>query len=260
MIDIHAHILPAVDDGSNSENESLLMLEAAAREGIHTIVATPHYNYKYTNEKTKILAEVEKLNQIIKSNQIKIHVLPGQEVRIYGELLADYEAGKLLTIANNSPDDNVSSYMLIEFPFKHIPRFAENLLFNMELYGIKPIIAHPERNSVFLENPEKLYHLVEKGALTQLTTSSITGYFGKNIQKFSERLIKADLVHTIATDAHNVSDRGFNMSKAYEVIMKKYGADYVLYFKENTQLIIEGKPVEKEQPQPITKKKFFGLF
>jgi len=254
MIDIHSHIVPAVDDGSRSAAESLLMLKAAMRDGIHTIVATPHYNYKYTTPKARILAEVEKLKQIIKKTNLKIDVLPGQEVRIYGELLEDYKADKLLTIADNS------RYMLVEFPFRYVPRYAEKLLYDMELYGIKPIIAHPERNSEFLEHPDKLYRFVAKGALTQLTTSSLTGYFGKNIQKFSEQLIESNLVHTIATDAHNVSDRAFNMDEAYEQIMKKSGMDYVSYFKENAQLIIAGKPVYGEQPQPIDKKKGLGLF
>ena len=260
MIDIHSHILPAVDDGSGSESESLLMLEDAIREGIHTIVATPHFNHKYTNEKSKILTGVEKLKQIIKANHLKIDVLPGQEIRIYGELLADYEAGKLLTIANNPPSVNDASYMLVEFPFGHVPNYTERLLYDIELHGIRPIIAHPERNSQLLENPEKLYNLVTKGALTQLTTASLTGFFGKNIQKFSDQLIKANLVHTIATDAHNISDRSFDMSQAYEEIMKKYGADYVSYFKKNAQLIISGKPIDGEQPQPISKKKFLGFF
>lgn len=254
MIDIHSHILPAVDDGSKSTAESLLMLEAAINTGIHTIVATPHYNYKYTNNKAKILAEVEKLNQKIKTNNLNINILPGQEVRIYGELIEDYESEKLLTIADNG------SYMLVELPFKQVPYFTDNLLYNIELHGIKPIIAHPERNSEFLENPEKLYNLVTKGALTQLTTSSLLGYFGKSIQKFSHQLIKANLVHTIATDAHNVSNRSFNMSEAYEEIMKKHGKDYVTHFKENAQFIIEGKSIDTWQPHSPTKKKFFKLF
>lgn len=254
MIDIHSHILPAVDDGSKNTEESLLMLEAAINSGIRTIVATPHYNYKYANNKSKILTEVDKLNQLIKTNNLNINILPGQEVRIYGELLEDYEAGKLLTIADTG------SYMLVEFPFQHIPHYAESLLYNIELSGIKPIIAHPERNSQILEDPDKLYNLVEKGALTQLTTSSLIGYFGKSIQRFCNQLIKANLVHTIATDAHNMSNRSFNMSEAYEEIRKKHGKDYVSYLKENAQLIIEGKSIDIEEPQPLTKKKFFGIF
>jgi len=254
MIDIHSHILSAIDDGSQSDDESLLMLKAAISEGIRTIVATPHHNYKFANEKSKVIAKVEKMQQIIEQNNLEITALPGQEIRIYGELLADYEAGKLLTIADNG------NYMLVEFPFQHVPRYAEKLLFDLEMAGIKPIIAHPERNSELLENPEKLYNLVAKGALTQLTTSSLTGFFGTKIRKFSEQLIKANLVHMIATDAHNMTSRPFDMNKAYAEIDKKNGADYVSYFQENAQLVIRGKPIDVEQPQHINKKKFLGIF
>lgn len=245
MIDIHSHILSAIDDGSKNSTESLLMLKAAIRDGIHTIVATPHYNQKYNVEKSSILAKVESLKQIVCENHLKINILPGQEIRIYAELLDDYEAGKLMTIANNS------NYMLIELPFEHVPHYTEELLLEIEGYGIKPIIAHPERNLELLKNPDKLYSLVANGALTQLTTSSITGYFGKNIQDFSKQLLEHNLVHIIASDAHNTTDRSFNMSKAYEEIIKRCGMDSVTYFKENARLIIEGKPINVDQPHRI---------
>jgi len=254
MIDIHTHILPAVDDGSKSYAESLLMLEAATRDGIQTIVATPHYNERYASEKATILEEVAKLNQLIKENNLMIEVLPGQEIRIYGELLLDYEAGKLLTVAG------CSSYMLIEFPFGHVPHYAQRLLYDLELAGIKPIIAHPERNKEFLKHPEKLYHFVKKGALTQLTAASLMGYFGGDVQKFSKQLIEANLIHTMATDAHNMSNRAFNLSEAYELIMKKYGNGYVSYLQKNAQLIITDGSVYGEEPLPIGKKKLFGFF
>ena len=254
MIDIHSHILSAVDDGSRNKEESLLMLEAAIQDGIHTIVATPHYNRRYANEKSKILAEVSKLRHLIKANNLEIEVLPGQEVRIYGELVDDYKAGKLLTIAD------FSNYMLIEFSSQHVPHYTERLLYDMELSGIKPVIAHPERNLEFLKNPEKLYNLVAKGALTQLTASSLTGYFGKNVQKFSKQLIEANLIHTIATDAHNSTNRSFNMCQAYEEVTKRYGRSCASYFKRNANLIIAGQPVYGEQPHLIGRKKFFGFF
>ena len=254
MVDIHSHILPDVDDGSKNSSESLLMLKVAISEGIHTIVATPHYNYTYVNEKSKILEEVKKLGQMIKENDLKIEVLPGQEVRIYGELLADYEAGKLLTVADNN------SYMLVEFPFSRVPLYAKRVLYDLEVVGVKPIIAHPERNGEILMHPERLSNMVAKGALTQLTAASLMGYFGKKIQKFSHQLIKANLVHTIATDTHSLSNRAFNLNEAYKVIGSKYGEDYVAYFKENAQLVVEGKPVYCGKPQPVGRKKFFGIF
>jgi len=254
MIDIHAHILPMIDDGAKNEAESLLMLEAAIKDGIHTIVATPHYHPRYRNEKSDILAAVEKLQEVAEENQLEVDILPGQEIRIYGEFLEGFEADKLLTVAANS------THILIEFSSQSIPHYTEKLFYDIEMCGLTPVIAHPERNAEFLANPDKLYELVRKGALAQLTTGSLLGYFGKEIQKFSKQLIEADLVHFIATDAHNNTSRSFNISQAYEEIVKRYGIGHAAYFTKNAQLMLESKPIYGNQPQPIGKKKFFGIF
>lgn len=254
MIDLHCHILPGVDDGASHETESLAMLQAAIEEGITTIVATPHHNRQYTNEKQTILTKVEELRQLIQANHLSIEVVPGQEVRLYGELLEDYENNKLVTVADNS------RYMLIEFPSSHVPRYAERKLFDMELQGLKPLIVHPERNAEIIQNPDRLYQLVQKGALTQVTASSITGHFGKKIQKFTHQLIEANLVHVIASDAHNTTSRASLMKQAFVEIEAKYGSDYVNYFQENAQLILENKAVYPEQPEKVKKKKLLGIF
>lgn len=253
MIDIHAHILPAVDDGAKDDTESQLMLQDAICEGIHTIVATPHYQPRFLNEKATILKKVELLQQMAVQKQLDINILPGQEIRIYGQLLEDFEAGKLLSLAD-------SNYILIEFPFHDIPHYTERLFYDIGLQGLIPIIAHPERNTAFLKNPEKLYNLVTKGALAQLTSSSIAGFFGKEVQKFSEQLIEANLVHMVASDAHNTTNRKFNLSEAYEQIMKKYGASYVSYFEKNAHAVVADEPVICERPLLVEKRKFLGFF
>lgn len=254
MIDLHCHILPGIDDGASSETESIAMLQAAIDEGVTTIAATPHHNRQYTNEKQAILHKVEELRQLIKENNLAIEVVPGQEVRIYGELLEDYENNKLVTISEHS------RYMLIEFSSSHVPRYAERLLYDMELQGLKPVIVHPERNAEIMQNPDKLYQLVEKGALTQVTAASVTGHFGKKIQKFTSQLIEADLAHIIASDAHNTAGRTFRMRQAFAEIETHYGMDYVDYFQENAKLILDNKAVYPEQPKQIIKKKFLGIF
>jgi len=254
MIDIHTHVLPAIDDGAKNVAESLLMLSSAIQDGIHTLVATPHYHPKYRNEKEEIIARVENLQQIARENQLKIDIFPGHEIRIYGDLLEDYEAGKLLTIADNA------TYILIEFSSRQIPHYTQQLIYDIEMSGLVPVLAHPERNLEFLKNPDKLYELVRRGALVQLTTGSILGYFGKDIQKFSRQLIAADLAHVIATDAHNDTNRAFNMSLAYEEIIKRYGINCASYLTKNAQLLVEGNPVYANSPERISKKKFFGIF
>lgn len=253
MIDIHCHILPGIDDGAKDLNDSLIMAKHAANEGIHTIIATPHLNHHYDNRKSLIETKVVELNKALQEENIDIEILVGQEPRIYGEILADYEKNEIQTLNN-------SQYLFIEFPSSQVPGYTEKLLFDIQMKGLTPIIVHPERNAELMERPEKLYNLVQKGALTQVTASSLGGYFGKKIKTFSEQLIEANLTHFIASDAHNVGNRSFKMSEAFHLIEKTYGNDYVYLFKENAELLVEGKNIMKEIPEQVKKKKRFLFF
>lgn len=253
MIDIHTHILPDMDDGARSEAESLLMLQAAVQNGIGTIVATPHFSQRYVSKKPDVLVKTDRLQQLVLENGLDLQILPGQEVRIYDELITDYNLGKIMTLAN-------SRYMLIEFPANQIPSCAERIFYELEVMGIKPIIAHPERHLVFLEDPEKLYSFVRRGALAQLTTSSILGFFGKNVQKFSHQLIDANLIHVVASDTHNLHKRPFNLSEAYEKIFQKHGIEQVDYLGNNAYSIVMDETIYPKEPILISRKKGLGIF
>jgi len=254
MIDIHTHVLPALDDGAKNEDESLLMLKAAIKDGIRTIIATSHYHPRFLNEKADILLWVENLKKIAKENELVIDILPGQEIKLFGELIDVYQSGKLLTMADQS------THLLIEFSSQHIPHYTQRLFYEIGMLGITPIIAHPERNLAFLKNPTKLYDLVKKGALTQLTAGSLLGFYGKEIRTFSDQLIEAEMAHFIGTDAHNITTRPFNLGQAYEQVTKQHGIRYTSYFSENAQKLIEGQPIYTNHPQPISKKRFIKFF
>jgi protein-tyrosine phosphatase len=255
LIDIHSHILPGIDDGAKTIEDSIDMARKAVSEGIHTIIATPHHmNGKYDNIKSDILPLVSELNETFAQEDILLNVLPGQECRIFGEILEDYKKGEIL------PLNKDSQYLFIEFPSSSVPRYAEHLLYDIQVEGLTPIIVHPERNAELMERPDKLYQLVKNGAITQLTASSVVGYFGKNIQKFSQQMIQANLTHFIASDAHNIHNRTFKMEEAMDYIEKKYGIDMVYYFTENAELLVDGKSIYKEIPELIKKKKFLGIF
>lgn len=253
MIDIHCHILPGIDDGAKTIQDSLAMAREAVREGIHTIIATPHLNSQYNNRKQLVVNKVEELNQAIQEAEINLNILPGQEPRIYGEIIEDMSKDEIQTLNN-------SQYVFIEFPSNHVPRYTEQLLFDLQVKGLTPIIVHPERNSELIERPEVLYHLVEKGALTQVTASSLCGYFGKKIKTFSNQLVEANLTHFIASDAHNVNNRTFKMDEAFSLIDSTFGNDYVYLFKENAELLASRKNIMKEIPSPIRRKKKFLFF
>jgi protein-tyrosine phosphatase len=254
MIDLHCHILPNVDDGPKDLAESVEMAKQAVQQGIKTIIATPHHrNEKYENHGQTIFRQVEEFNRVLKSENLDLTVLSGQETRIFGEMVEGLESGEILPL-------NQGKYVFVEMPSGHVPRYTGQLLFDIQLKGFIPVIVHPERNQEIIENPEVLYQLVKKGALTQVTASSVSGHFGKTIKKFSLQLIEANLTHFVASDAHNTSSRGFKMVEAYDVIEKSFGIEAVYMFRENAELVVQGKSVYKEVPERVKRKKILGLF
>ena len=150
--------------------------------------------------------------------------------------------------------------MLIEFPSSHLPRYANKLLFDLQLKGIVPIIVHPERNREIMEDPSKLYRLIKEGSLSQVTASSVTGRMGKKIKKFSLDLLSHNLAHFVASDSHNTTTRPFVLREAYDVVEKELGMSKRYEIQENPEEMIKGKMIAKDIPERIKKKKVLGLF
>jgi protein-tyrosine phosphatase len=254
MIDIHCHILHGIDDGPRTLVESISLARSAVKEGIHTIIATPHHkNGRYINTKENILEKVTEFNEILKNERIALTILPGQEPAIHGEIVRGIEVGEILTLDR-------TQYLFIEFPANHVPHYSEQVFYELQLRGIIPIIVHPERNAEIIERPDTLYQLVKNGALVQVTASSIVGHFGKKIKAFSEQLIDANLVHFIASDAHNLDKRSFYMQQAYSNVRKRYGTDMLYLLRDNAELLIQGKNIYKDIPGRVKKRKAIGWF
>ncbi|MFP7492500.1 CpsB/CapC family capsule biosynthesis tyrosine phosphatase [Terribacillus saccharophilus] len=256
MIDIHCHILPEVDDGPRTLEESLDMARAAVEEGISTVVATPHHrNNQFDNYYADIIENVNNLNNDLIAANIPLTVLPGQETRIYGELAEDLDENEILPINQHTP------YILIELPTATFPKFTKQLLYDLQLQGYKPVIVHPERNKAILEDPNLLYEIVKAGTLSQVTAASLLGKFGKKIQNISFKLIDCNLCHFIASDAHNISNRSFVLREAYELLEKEYGSELVAQMKKNAIDLIEGNNIFGYVPERVViKKKLFGIF
>jgi protein-tyrosine phosphatase len=234
--------------------ESLNMAKQAVEAGITHLFATPHHlNEKYVNVKSDIIDRAVRLNESLQQNNIPLTIHPGQEVRIHRDIFASLEKEEILTL-----DDNVT-YLLLELPSGSVPAYTQEVIYELLLKGITPIIVHPERNKELISNHKLLFELVQEGALIQITSGSIIGNFGKSIQSFSKKIIEHNLAHFIATDAHNIESRGFTLQQAYETITKVYGIERTFYFKENTELLLQGLSLIIEKPEPF-KKKFMGIF
>ncbi len=175
VIDLHTHILPALDDGARTLDESLAMARIALADGITCLAATPHdmgTAPDYPNQVKERMAEVQ---TAFGEEGIELHPVMGSELYAVPDLAARLCAGGALSL-------NGSRYFLLEFPLIDLPIYATQLIFEVQAAGFTPIVAHPARNATIQRDPNQLYELVERGALAQITSGSLTGIFGPQVQ------------------------------------------------------------------------------
>jgi len=256
MIDLHCHILPNIDDGARSWEESLNMARLAASVGITHILATPHHmNRSWMNPKPVVVSLVNELQERLDAENIPVTIFPGQEVRLHGDILDSIQRNDICFI------DEFDQYVLIEFPTPEVPAYAERLFYELQTAQITPIIVHPERNHAILKDPNILYDFAARGVLAQLTSASYLGAFGKKIEKVSRQLIEANLVHFLASDAHNTTNRQFHMKEAFEKLADEYGGEKAQQFDQTTRDLVNGDPVLVPDAKKVeVNKGFFGLF
>ncbi|CAN2045706.1 protein-tyrosine-phosphatase [Candidatus Magnetomoraceae bacterium gMMP-1] len=251
MIDIHCHILPCLDDGARSLEESLVMARIAIEDGIQTIVATPHsLDGIYTNSLKKINDKISVLRNALIKNNLKINILPGMEVHLCDNLWSRVEKGEAVTINN-------TNYMLLELPDQLIPPWFRDEIFQLKIRGITPIIVHPERNIIIQRDISILYDAIERGALTQITALSVMGGFGQTAQDCAEKFLQYRLAHIIASDAHSSGNRTPIMSGSVEAaseILENHD-EALEMVKTRPEKIISGKVLDI--PEPLRKKPFF---
>jgi len=237
MIDIHCHILPAIDDGPADLQETLEMLRIAAGDGITHIVATPHYRHKESPTAQDIREKIALVRKEMAKSSIDIELMGGADIRLTYELMEGIEKNEIPTI-------NSSRYFLLELP-DLIPPNLGAFLFDARVRGFAPVITHPERNHSLISSPEKIKALRNAGALFQLTAMSVTGELGRQIKKFTGQLLKKGYVDFIATDAHSTKRRPPLLSKAYREtagILGKTGADRI--FIDNPKAVLENREIE----------------
>lgn len=254
MIDIHCHILPGLDDGSKHMEESIQMARIAYKQGITKLIATPHHRtHRFDNEKQVVLEAVNNLNQRLADEEIPVMIYPGQEIRLHNEMVYTFNQDELLSLNN-------SHYILIELPTDTLPSYTEHLLYNLQSQGYVPVIAHPERYDYFVTDLNVLYDLIKHGALTQLTAGSLTGAFGKKTKKIAETMVKHRLVHLLASDAHHLKTRTFDLAEGYLALEKLTNETTVTQFKQQAEAVLVDRQVTPLPPVKVKTKRFFGLF
>ena len=246
MIDIHTHILPGIDDGAEDWESSLAMARTAAAEGITTIIATPHHaSGSWRNPADGVRSLTDELQTRLDAEGIAIQMLPGQEIRVHNDLLDAWGRGELLTLGN-------SSYILVEMPFTEIPSGMTDLLHELRVLGLTPIIPHPERNAPIMRQPQRLAELVEAGAFAQVTAASLLGGFGKRCQESAWTLCREGLIHLVSSDAHHVERRGFKMREAYHKIEEVMGVSWRDYLLQNAEAVASDRAFGQAPPLMVS--------
>jgi protein-tyrosine phosphatase len=246
MIDIHTHILPEIDDGSRSLDESLEMARIAVAHGTTTLIATPHVMEQPDFARAEMIAaHVVDLQGKIDEAGIGLRLLAGAEVfpkQALGELLS---AGAPLTLAG-------TRYVLIDTPFSALPLGLEAMVFALQTRGFMPILAHPERVAPVQEDPRVLEALVARGLLLQVTAGSVLGRHGEQPERTAEVLLAHRWVSFIASDAHGARARRPAMDGARALLAERLGEEEAAALTEkNPQQLLADQPIVAD-PLPYT--------
>jgi protein-tyrosine phosphatase len=244
MIDIHAHVLPGLDDGPANMGEALALVRAAVDNGIDTIIATPHMlDGIYNATRDGIFAALAELNDVIDEHGLVVTILAGGDVHAETEVPDLLRRGDLVTVADRG------KHLMLELPPDVVPRELDQLLFSMQLQGVRPIISHPERNRVIQEDPNQLLSLVQAGGLTQITAASVVGDFGRRVQTCAETLLDRRMAHFVATDMHDLRGRKPKLAEAAARMTELVGEDETNeILRERPEALIHGKYVNTPEP------------
>jgi protein-tyrosine phosphatase len=257
VFDIHVHLLPGIDDGPRTLDESLRTAAALVREGITHAVATPHFNDEFPHVPVAEVRErVAELQGALDDAGITLHVYAGHEVHLDDDLAVPLRNGQAATL-------NGTRYVLLELPTRRFPVFLEGTVGHLRMAGFVPVIAHAERYQPVWADPDLLIPYIEAGALIQITASSFTGRFGSHAQRTAEKLLRRNLGHVLASDAHALSLRPPHFAEGVQAVKALAGADRAREMTVDVpRAIVHDQPVRippirESAPQG---RRLFGIF
>ena len=239
MIDIHHHLLPGIDDGSRDIATSVAMVQLAVDDGITHIVATPHANHAYRYDRARNQALLDEVRHALPpATAERITLGLGCDFHLNFENVEDAQKHRDRYTINGT------EYLLVELPDFNIPTRFEEVLYNLRVAGLTPILTHPERNQTLQRTPERLQEWIASGLLVQVTAGSVVGTFGSKAKDMAWSLLRSGSVHFLATDAHDTVRRPPKMLEARQQVEKRMGkavADQVCL--DNPLAVFEGRPL-----------------
>lgn len=247
MIDFHTHILPNIDDGSRSIDETFNLIKEAKEAGFTGIVLTSHYieNYYETNVPERDVW-VKAISENLSAKGIDTNLYLGNEIYISNNMMNLLEQGKASTINN-------SCYVLFELPLNAEPLNLYDVIYSLQENKLIPILAHPERYSYVQKEPELIHDLIQKGCLMQANYGSIIGQYGVKAEYIVKKFLENDMIHFLGSDVHRQNSIYPKISFALEKIREIVGEDKLEELTTiNPQLVLSNKKIEIEEPEEFS--------
>ena len=254
MIDLHTHILPGIDDGSDSLDSTLQLAEIALDNETDCIVATPHSNQigRFENFCSEELNELyEAVCRELAREHLPLELYLGMEIFASDDMGEKIRSGHLISL-------NRSRYYLVEFHFDESPdRITEYLKLIFDAGGV-PLIAHPERYYCVQEYPFFVYDWLRMGCEAQINKGSIFGRFGRRARECAHVLLDYDLVTAVASDAHSPYMRTTDMSDAQRYLSEVYGSDKAgRLLERNPRRILRDRDIPEHGWVPEREMRFY---
>jgi protein-tyrosine phosphatase len=248
VIDLHAHLLPGIDDGPRTIAESVAMARVATANGIRTLVCTPHIHRAYPDNTPESIREgMGAVRQALEREGIGLEILPGGEISL--DRVDRLEEGDLraLSLGGNG------TWLLLELPFQGWPLALPGILGDLEIRGFRVVLAHPERAESIQRAPDRVRDLVGRGALLQVTAGSFTGEHGPRARRCALALLRGGVAHLLASDAHSAGWRPPALREGLEraaAALRRQPEDLVWSVEEGPRRVIEGGPVRPPKLSP----------
>lgn len=235
MIDIHCHLLPQIDDGAESMEIACAMAEMAIEDGVTHVIGTPHAS----PGRAFVPALIKERRDELQSHfEGRLVIATGCDFHLSFENLQDirHDAERFTL--------NQKNYLLVEFAEFSIPPSLDQALHELQLAGLRPIVTHPERNPLIRTQPERLYQWLRQGCYVQITAQSLMGKWGDAAREMSLKWLDENLIHFVASDAHNITTRPLRLKETFAFIAKRRGEDIArALFVDNPRAAFEGLPL-----------------
>ncbi len=246
LVDLHSHILAGLDDGSDSPEHSLRMARAASSGGVSDIVATPHFDLDTVSvTPASIAAAVEELNRALHSEGLRVRVHAGAEVRMSAALTRPEDLPwplRELTVGGKG------DYLLVDLPSSEYLLPSDEAFFRLQLAGVNPVLAHPERNRLAEDDFRKLASLRDRGIALQVNAGSLLGSYGSKVKRIAWKILEEGLALLVASDAHHPGNGSLDLAAVGRSIAARLGEETaLLLLRDNPRSVLEGGALQQPE-------------